>query len=32
MLRDIFKYIFGKRINSKYITKFLALDIRYLAD
>ena len=31
-LRDIFKRIFSKRINSKYITKSLALDIRYLTD
>ena len=31
-LRDIFKCIFGERINSEYTTKSLALDIRYLAD
>ena len=31
-LRDIFKRIFGERINSKYITKSPALDIRYLTD
>jgi hypothetical protein len=29
-LCDIFKHIFGECINSKYITKSLALDIRYL--
>ena len=31
-LRDNFKRIFGKRINSEHTTKSLALDIRYLAD
>ena len=31
-LRDIFKRIFGEYINNKYITKSLALDIRYLID
>ena len=31
-LRDIFKCIFGKRINSEHTTKSLALDIRYLVD
>ena len=31
-LRDVFKRIFSKCINSKYITKSPALDIRYLAD
>jgi hypothetical protein len=31
-LRDIFKRIFSERINSEYITKSLALDIRYLID
>ena len=31
-LRDIFKRIFSERINSEYITKSLALDIRYLTD
>ena len=31
-LRDIFKRIFGERINSEHITKSPALDIRYLAD
>ena len=32
MLRDIFKYIFSECINSKYITKSLVLNFRYLAD
>ena len=32
MLYDIFKHAFGERINSKYITKSPALDIRYLAN
>ena len=32
MLYNIFKYTFGKYINSKYTTKSLVLDIRYLAD
>jgi len=31
-LHDIFKYVFGECTNSKYITKSLALDIRYFAD
>ena len=31
-LRDIFKRIFSERINSEYITKSPALDIRYLID
>ena len=31
-LYNIFKYIFSKCINSKYITKSLALDIHYLTD
>jgi hypothetical protein len=32
ILCDIFKYIFGEHINSKYIIKSLVLDIRYLTD
>ena len=32
ILRDIFKCVFSKYINSKYTTKSLALDIHYLAD
>ena len=32
VLHDIFKRIFSEYINSKYITKSLALDIYYLAD
>ena len=32
ILCDIFKCAFGKYINSKYIIKSLALDIRYLTD
>jgi hypothetical protein len=32
VLRDIFKRIFSKRINSEYTTKSLALDIRYLVN
>ena len=32
VLRDIFKRIFSKRINSEYTTKSLALDICYLID
>ena len=31
-LRDIFKRIFGKCINSKYITKSLALNIHYFTN
>ena len=31
-LCNIFKCVFNKRINSKYITKSLALDIHYLTD
>ena len=32
VLRDIFKCTFGERINSEYMTKSPALDIRYLAN
>ena len=32
VLHDIFKRVFGKHTNSKYITKSPALDIRYLVD
>jgi hypothetical protein len=31
-LYDIFKCVFSERINSKYTTKSLALDICYLID
>ena len=31
-LRDIFKRVFSECINSEYITKSLALDIRYFID
>ena len=31
-LYNIFKYIFSECINSEYMTKSLALDIRYLTD